>query len=95
MKKENETTNNSKPMAYDTLLASVIHIRCNKCDIEYPDDEKCPKCGDYGGGVVFKSGDCTNCTYFMTDQLCYPSGKCKKHGFLTGIKKYCADFSAR
>ena len=29
MSKENETTDNSKPMAYDTLLASVISLGTN------------------------------------------------------------------
>ena len=32
MKKENETTNNSKPMAYDTLLAPVLpKWDCDDC----------------------------------------------------------------
>jgi len=35
MKKENETTNNSKPMAYDTLLG-VVHWDVDIIDFELP-----------------------------------------------------------
>jgi len=74
------------------LLSSVIHIHCNKCNVDYPDNEKCPKCGGFGGGIVFKSGNCTICTAFTTDGMSYPTGKCRKHNIITDIKEYCTDF---
>ncbi len=36
MNKENETTNNSKPMAYDTLLGTVIYL-VQVCSGQYED----------------------------------------------------------
>ena len=80
------------PMTYDTLLPSVIHIRCTKCNIEHEQYKPCPKCGETGGFIVLKTANCIECKYFMTDQMCFPDGKCKKHNIMTGIKKYCRDF---
>ena len=95
MEEKDETINNCNPMAHVALLSSVMYIKCPKCNIEYPANEKCPKCGSYGGFAIFKSGDCTNCAYFTTHQFSYPSGKCTKHNILVGIKEYCADFKIR
>ena len=89
MRETNEAIKDNNPVE---LLQSIIYTECNKCGIEHPSDEKCPKCGSSVGFLIFKSGDCTNCDSFRTDGFAYPSGKCIKHNILVGIKEYCKDF---
>lgn len=41
----------------------------------------------------YKEVDCSNCKYFRTDGLSYPSGKCSIHNLDCGLGFCCDDYN--
>ena len=88
----NKIVDDSRIDGKKIIKKSIIRIICDVCNEEHAGGVECSKCGNMGGHVIFKSDDCTNCKNFSTNTISYPSGRCTKYGFLTGVGFYCDEF---
>ena len=68
MNKNNETSNNSKPMAYDALLGVVNSDKWKFCNTKlepfphpWSSEYKCPKCGNHLVNIL---GTCATKVYY-------------------------------